>query len=827
MRRSVLIFAALLVTANAWADDFPALLDALEAAGTPMRRGFDQGIRAFDEVGNRVVGMIGAADTWDPYGTPALREAVIARWRKEWRQAGAAMLRGAERLEPLPGHIAVSTTGIDQEREVSDIRTPFLLNNGVLYEIGTMDGRFPPMAFMLGDQSGIWAPPVKALDGFSFVVRETGSPAWALVDGARFSHDFASATLQFAGHGWQAERLDFPAAFRPALFSRLKLSNTDSHTRTVEIDFFARINIRPDWRTAGQYAEQNDLDVIEASDGWVRAWDKNLARSMILVGADRAVDDVKVEAPTATLTHRITVPAGGTVELTFLVLAGLTPGDAGATDVFRDLSHRFDVELAAARQRMQKKISSGVTFSCSDKKLTEAFTLAKANLALLTADCRPHFPDVYLMAAVPVYPRLFACDSCISVPGAMAAGFAAEARGTLACLASQAGAHGALVPHESATDATLIGPANAQETPQFIATCLRYLRWSGDRRFADQHYPLLKAALDAQRVKFDQNGNGYPEGPALIETRGMGPEKVDAACWQCAALAALAEIATISGMAKEADQFAQEAATLRWAIRRDWWMPHAAMWADSLHAEGGTQSDGLWSVVFPLLTGVADPDQAQLTLAGLQKGWVNQWGGVHTRTADISRQGSGVVTTELFANAAFAHGQPDMGLRLLRIAVEAPSQDRMPGSFTAMIPPGGSDFMQLWSAGPFLEGIVEGLAGIRPDAFHQRAEFHPRLPSGLDWFQLEHVRIGRHELTLELRRDGAGSVATLGVREGPGPLSGTIVSPSSDVQAMLDEKTLPVQHTSSADGTRNASIVSGDLLPGSRLVVRSPSAATQ
>ncbi|HKQ38525.1 MAG TPA: hypothetical protein VJ063_10640, partial [Verrucomicrobiae bacterium] len=472
-------------------DAFLTMLDELEAASTPALRGFDQGITSFNNIGNRVVAMVGSAETWDAYGTPELRATVIERWRRRYALEGAAMLRGLVTSTDLPGRASVNAANVLLERGLPNMRKPFFLNNGLLYEMGSMDGAFPPMAFMLGDQSGLWTPPVKALDGFGFVVHETGATNWQLGDCTKFSHDFASATFKFETSGWRAERLDFPAASRPGLFSRLTLSNLTVNARTVDLDFVARVNIRPDWRTTPQNNQQNTLDVIEVVEGLARASDPNLARSLVVVGADRAATAINITDATVIMTHHFNIPAGGSVTLNFLVLGGFPLGDASALQSFRDLVSRSEAELTAARLRMSDRIGSGVNFSCSDSRLAEAFVLAKANLALLTADYRPNFPDVFLSAGLPVYPRLFANDSCMSLPGGMAAGFTNEARGTLACLAAQAQSFGALTPHESATDATLIGQANAQETPQFIATCARYLRWSGDRNFIGGLYPLL------------------------------------------------------------------------------------------------------------------------------------------------------------------------------------------------------------------------------------------------------------------------------------------------------------------------------------------------
>src|SRR3954468_6626200 len=97
IRFSALTVAALLAAIAATAEpapDFPALLGQLEKAKTPEERGFDQLPHNPRNPGQRIVQLLGSPQTWDPYGTPALRQAVIARWRKRWAGEGEAMLCG-------------------------------------------------------------------------------------------------------------------------------------------------------------------------------------------------------------------------------------------------------------------------------------------------------------------------------------------------------------------------------------------------------------------------------------------------------------------------------------------------------------------------------------------------------------------------------------------------------------------------------------------------------------------------------------------------------------------------------------------------------------
>ena len=58
-------------------------------------------------------------------------------------------------------------------------------------------------------------------------------------------------------------------------------------------------------------------------------------------------------------------------------------------------------------------------------------------------------------------------------------------------------------------------------------------------------------------------------------------------------------------------------------------------------------------------------------------------------------------------------GEPSSGWRFMQLTAKAALEERTRGAFEETIP-GGGDLVQLWSFGPFLECVVEGLAGVRP-----------------------------------------------------------------------------------------------------------------
>ena len=120
LRLLLLVFATSLV-AQETASEFPQLLDALERAATPMERGFDQGIRAFNRTGNRVIQLLGAPENWDAYGTQELRAAVIERWRRRWKEEGPAMLQGLQKVGTVPGEVEVNAADIRFSKKIRDM----------------------------------------------------------------------------------------------------------------------------------------------------------------------------------------------------------------------------------------------------------------------------------------------------------------------------------------------------------------------------------------------------------------------------------------------------------------------------------------------------------------------------------------------------------------------------------------------------------------------------------------------------------------------------------------------------------------------------------
>ncbi len=127
-----------------------------------------------------------------------------------------------------------------QQSRSAPANTMFANSGRKLYVIGDVDGNFRPRSNpydlynfggpqpgdpLANELQGVWAQPVKALDGYTFVV-ETGDERWPLLDAERFTQAFAYVQFDFRRDALEATRRDFTAQALPVLFTTLTLRNT-------------------------------------------------------------------------------------------------------------------------------------------------------------------------------------------------------------------------------------------------------------------------------------------------------------------------------------------------------------------------------------------------------------------------------------------------------------------------------------------------------------------------------------------------------------------------------------------------------------------------
>src|SRR5689334_9412878 len=105
------------------------------------------------------------------------------------------------------------------------------------YSIGTLDGGFPPIGTRIrGEMGGVWAQPIKLLQGFWFALGGEWLPA-----ATRFISGAGYVQMELpALDGIELTRTEFAPDGLPALAVGLTLHNSAAHDQHLALKFAAR-----------------------------------------------------------------------------------------------------------------------------------------------------------------------------------------------------------------------------------------------------------------------------------------------------------------------------------------------------------------------------------------------------------------------------------------------------------------------------------------------------------------------------------------------------------------------------------------------------------
>lgn len=682
------------------------------------------------------------------------------------------------RTSALVGGQTLSFGDIKLEK-TDEMSTLFFLSGKKMYEIGAMSGDFPTIGWHIdGEMGGVWAHPMKVLDGFYFEVDEGEGP-WSLTDCGDFSHGFAYADFHFEHGGLVIDRKDFIVEDEAALFVLITVRNTGDETRTETLKFIADIDLRPSWYSTLHHGR----DKATYQDGKIMGYDAVADGWGVVFGADMAPEGHEITGTRGVLEYPFSLGAGEEKELRFLIVAEHEEGPENAVAVFDLLMERWDSLLAEKTNLYKERVFGGVEFSCYDPAFQRAYYCAKANLVMLSADLSPYIGQ-YLFAGVPEYVQLFGCDTAYSVPGLVSTGFDDEALNALKNLAEVGERQEGRIPHELSTSGNIYNKGNVQETPQFTSACWSYFRFTGDISFLEEIYPLCKQGIfDHVLVLRDRDKDHYPEGAGMVERSGMGQEKLDSTCYLYKAILDLSQMAVALNKEEEATQYTNLAEEIKQSFNADWWIESEGMFADSLGRNNSRRLDGHWIVAVPMEVGIADREKGTRALERIEQEWVNEWGLVHTKKLE---ERVWTLPTGVLAQAEFNYGNVEMGTHLIG-NIARTVEHGMLGAFSELIPEGG-DFMQLWSAAMFLSGITEGIFSLEPSAYQDRLALSPRLPKGWGVARLEGVEVGLHTIDIALEREGEGGYRVMIDHQGKVGLDIELFLPSVGKPAWLTEE---------------------------------------
>lgn len=653
------------------------------------------------------------------------------------------------------GKQSLNFSGIDRTAKVADMRqVPFFLAGKSLYEIGFMNGSFPAQGNK-AEERGVWSHPIKLLNGFGFILSENDQYTWELTDATDFEHDFYSARFSFSRHHLSITREDFVAENDKALFVKLKINNDSPANRILKLEFSGIVDIRPSWRSE---TLQDKKDSIYHKNGQIYASDSS---GFLTMGSPIHPSAYLIRQDTATLIYNLCLPSKGNIEIPFLITGECSTVSKSISTLqerYNRLINCYNPEKEKKQKEYTHFINEGVRLDCSRKDITDAFLCAKANLLMNIKDERPFYPDLFLGAGVPVYPRLFGTDFCFSIAGCLSGGFKDISKQTLNNLLyyTEKNLRG---PHEISSDGVLLGWDHIQVSPQLINAVWEYFSWAQDSAFLAKAYPLCKRMIEDIIKDIDTEKGLYIPGHGLMEEAEFKNNWVEltTAAYTFPALDCMAKMASVIGEMTEAGLYSSLASAYKKRFNADWWDDSQAIWPSALSGNGEKIYSHFWNVVFPQKTKLAQDRNGQIAFKSIQKYWVNDlWGmvGKYNEGTDISHNGVGLVHNNICATAAFEYGHTDLGWKLIQLSAQAPLSLRESplGLFPECQPHGCSNISQLWSYATFIESIVKGLAGIQPGSPGSPVEIYLQIPNDLDYLTIDGIIIGKDSFSVSWKK---------------------------------------------------------------------------
>ena len=642
--------------------------------------------------------------------------------------------------------------------------TAFANSGRRLYVVGDIDGGFRPRSnvydlYTFGEPQpgdplanelqGVWAQPVKALDGYEFVVGVNGE-RWPLTHASTFTQTAATAQFEFElpEVGLLAERTDFVAQDLPVLFTTLELRNAGDSEIEIEVDFHAFFDLEDAWFTSLAKSRNEGEAVMVVEDYLVARADSAPQKWAVVVGSEPSPDQVQVindqeSRQFGQMSFSTNLAPGEIQAWTAAVAVESEFGEDEALQLVKTWLPQRDSLLAEKEALYSAMAMDGPRLVTPDAGFDMAFDVARANMQMLEAESPALGPHFY--AGLEMFPFWFSNDGAYSMPGLMTNNMVEAARNHL--LIGVRFHENGQIPHQISPAGDIVGAGNAQETSQWVSAVWDFYRWTGDREFLATAYPVAVSGLfDYTLDAIDRDGDGYPEGPAMVERSGMGPEKVDATSYLWVALGDLAQMAEELNDPSTSERARQLAADLQANFDADWWMAEEQVYADSLLKFGNTpRFDGQWTVAVPLETGIATPEYASLILERIKSEYLNQSGLVHTLGED---ERVWTLPTATLSRGAYNYGDSELGFTLLQDLAQALDHGSI-GMFHELLPDGLS-FLQLWSGATFVRGVVEDLLGITVRADIHQIDIMPQLPETWDSASLDNLRFGDHTINLRI-----------------------------------------------------------------------------
>ena len=686
------------------------------------------------------------------------------------------------------------------------LSTPYVTAGDKLYMVGHQDGTFPPLGWHVKDEmGGIWAHPIKLLDGFEASYTDQG--AVVQLDRASQFTNYPFANEHLYTGTLQVQRFQFVPDGKKAVYVEYVFTNKTSEKKSIAFSLVTRSNLRPVW--IGERTGMVDSkDLQQFKEGKTVLKDSANTWFAVVGSYFPAKTEALPRLPekpnvaVAQSTYSLEIPANGSISFPF-VIAGSVVSESEAIATFSNVLENGSA-LALAKKRRFQKLATQSDIQLSDAKLTQAMRWLKYNADWLINDVDGIGRGI--TAGMPDYPWFFGGDMTYSLQGLISSGRKDVAYSTIdliAKLSESTNGNGRIV-HEVSTNGAVYNPGNINETPQFASLIYKVYCWTGDRDFLNTYFPLVEKGL-GWLMQQDKDHNLIPDGNGMMEIHGLDSEMIDVATYSAKAFLDASKMAEAVGRTDLTLQYKANYQAIRLKINRDFWVPSSNSYADFL----GTKSQALrltqdaierarglkndwaveelqvlqkqiianpdttkrgfvlhhnWVVNTPMETGLADPEKA---LAALKTGekFRNKFG-MYVTGIDRSENSdkaesyaakvgkseftyTGTVMTLPTGVQAISennYNHPDQAYDLVQRMIRTFSF-ALPGSMYEVSPDYGM-MTQAWNSYAFEVPVIQQFFGIQPLAYKKEIYLQPSWPNSLSSGSIKNVEIGDNSLTM-------------------------------------------------------------------------------
>lgn len=708
------------------------------------------------------------------------------------------------------------------EGKASYAQSPFVAAGDRVYVVGHQDGTFPDLGWHVkGEMGGVWNHPIKLLDGYQLAMGVDGQAVMCLPSATNF-YNFPMASQHVYPNidGIAVSSLVFVPDGVEGAIIEYQLINTLDEPRNVELAFDVFVDLRPVW-----LAEKKELEDGKDGGYWDQAQGQLIVKDSLndwyaIIGSSQSVSAIKSGAR---CTHEI---SGKGVDYSLGQALSLKPGEKGIIQYFitgsyekldsaRNLMETLRLntkKLVDDKQARYESLNRRHQMSSSDPSLDQMYEWVRYNTDWLVREVPEEGRG--LSAGIPDYPWWFGTDNGYAIEGMLAYGMFEEAIATvdIICkLSDKANGASGQIMHEASTNGVVFNPGNLNTTPRFVTALWQTYAWTGSDSLLQAFWPRVKKGIEWIERQ-DRDGNGYPDGPGMMEIPGLHTEMVDVIAYQEQAYRMAAKFATAVGANNLSASYETKSDVLIEKLNSEWWSEEFNSFADfrssqseaieltkaaivradtidkpwssdelketllkiSSPQRSGTQAYVVhhnWVVNTPLETGAASKKNALKALETAEK-YSNRFGmfvtGIDrdeeqeeaTQWKSFSYVGA-VMTlpTAVQAIGSANYGKIDNTYRYLENLKNSFSY-ALPGSMYEVSPDFGM-IAQAWNAYAVAVPIVNHMVGIKPEAYLKRIIFQPQLPASLDFIQMNQIQVGSNRLDVALTREEGGLSAVI------------------------------------------------------------------